>query len=87
MAGALSVFVLFIVVNVIRIRTMPAQVGVETMIGRGGVARSDLNPLGYVFVNGEYWSAEADGEEVREGDRVVITAIKGLKLRVRKQES
>jgi membrane-bound serine protease (ClpP class) len=85
-AGVLSVFVLFIVVNVIRIRTMPAQVGVETMIGRRGIARSDLNPLGYVFVNGEYWSAESEGEQVHEGDRVIITAIKGLKLRVRKQE-
>jgi membrane-bound ClpP family serine protease len=79
--------VLFIVVNVIRIRTMPALVGIETMIGRGGIARSDLDPLGYVFVNGEYWSAEAEGERVQEGDRVIITAIKGLKLRVRKQES
>jgi membrane-bound serine protease (ClpP class) len=86
-AGALCVFVLFIVVNIIRIRTLPAQVGVETMIGRGGIARSDLDPLGYVFVNGEYWSAEADGEQVREGDRVIITAIKGLKLKVRKQTS
>jgi membrane-bound serine protease (ClpP class) len=66
---------------------LPAQVGVETMIGSGGVARSDLDPLGYVFVNGEYWSAEADGEQVREGDRVIITAIQGLKLKVRKQPS
>jgi membrane-bound serine protease (ClpP class) len=87
MAAALGLFVVFIVVNLVRIRTMPAQVGVETMIGSGGVARSDLDPLGYVFVNGEYWSAEADGEEVREGDRVVITDIKGFKLRVRKQPS
>jgi membrane-bound serine protease (ClpP class) len=86
-AGLLAAFVLFIVVNVVRIRTMPAQVGVETMVGRGGIARSDLDPLGYVYVNGEYWSAEADGEQVHEGDRVIVTAITGLKLRVRKQAS
>jgi membrane-bound ClpP family serine protease len=51
------------------------------------VARSPLNPKGYVFVEGEYWSAEAESGEITEGDRVVITGMDGLKLTVRKQES
>jgi len=87
LASALALVVAFIVANVVRIRHFPAQVGVETLIGRQGVARSDLDPTGYVFVNGEYWSAEGEGERVQEGDRVIITAIKGLKLKVRKQSS
>ena len=87
LAASLALVVAFIIANVWRIRGLPAQVGVETMIGRPGVARSDLDPIGYVFVNGEYWSAEAEGASVQRGDRVIITAIKGLKLRVRKQDS
>jgi len=56
------------------------------MIGRPAVARSDLSPSGYVLVNGEYWSAETEGASVQQGDRVIITAIKGLKLKVRKPD-
>jgi membrane-bound serine protease (ClpP class) len=86
LAASLALVVAFIIANVWRIRGLPAQVGVETMIGRPAVARSDLSPSGYVFVNGEYWSAEAEGASISQGDRVIITAIKGLKLKVRKQD-
>jgi len=87
LAGLMCVFVLVIVGNAMRIRRMAPLVGVETMLGRPAVARSNLDPTGYVLVNGEYWSAESEDGDVREGDRVIITAIKGLKVRVRKQES
>jgi membrane-bound serine protease (ClpP class) len=85
-AAVLAAFVLVIVGNAMRIRRMAPLVGVETMIGKLGVARSDLDPTGFVYVNGEYWSAEADRESVREGDRVIITAVHGLKVLVRRQE-
>ena len=87
LAAALAAFVLFVVVNIIRIRHTPALVGVETMVGRQAVARSNLNPTGFVFVNGEYWSAEAEDGDIPEGDCVIITEIEGLKLKVRKLES
>jgi membrane-bound serine protease (ClpP class) len=85
-AGVLAAFVLVIVGNAMRIRRMAPLVGVETMVGKLGVARSDLDPTGFVYVNGEYWSAEADRESVREGDRVIIMAVHGLKVLVRRQE-
>jgi membrane-bound ClpP family serine protease len=36
-----------------------------------------------VFIRGEYWTADAD-EEVSEGDGVEVTAVEGLRLRVRR---
>jgi membrane-bound serine protease (ClpP class) len=87
LAATLATFVIFVFANILRIRHLPAQVGVETLIGKAAVARSSLNPKGYVFVEGEYWSAEAEAGEITEGERVVITGMDGLKLTVRKQES
>ncbi|HET9476869.1 MAG TPA: nodulation protein NfeD [Dehalococcoidia bacterium] len=87
LAGTLFAFVIFVFANVLRIRRLPAQIGVETLVGRPAVARSELNPKGLVFVDGEYWSAELESGEVTAGERVVITGMEGLKLRVKKPES
>jgi membrane-bound serine protease (ClpP class) len=86
LAGLLLSFTLLIAVNVWRIRRMPAQTGPETIVGRMAVARSALAPEGFVFMDGEYWSAEAEDGEVKPGENVIVTAIKGLRLTVRKQK-
>ncbi len=86
MAGAAGAFFLFVVTSIIRIRRQPAVTGLTTLIGRRAVARSPLDPDGMVFVDGEYWSATVEEGSVEEGEEVVVTAIEGLKLMVRKQE-
>ena len=65
---------------------MPAQTGVETIVGKRAVARSALEPQGFVFMDGEYWAAEAEDGEIKPGENVIVTAIKGLRLTVRKQK-
>ncbi|KPK21221.1 MAG: hypothetical protein AMJ76_03250 [Dehalococcoidia bacterium SM23_28_1] len=84
MAAAAGAFFLFVVTSLLRIRRQPAVMGINTIIGRRGVARSPLNPSGMVFVDGEYWSATVEEGSVEEGEEVVVTAVEGLKLRVRK---
>ena len=86
MAAAAGGFFLFVVTSIIRIRRQPVVVGIHTLIGRRAVARSPLDPSGMVFVDGEYWSATLEDGSVEEGEEVVITAIEGLKLTVRKEE-
>ena len=54
------------------------------LVGAIGVARSDLTPLGHVFVNGETWRAmAADGERVDEGAAVEVLSVEGATLIVR----
>jgi membrane-bound serine protease (ClpP class) len=84
MASAAGAFFLFVVTSIIRIRRQPAVTGVNTLIGRRAVARSPLDPTGMVFVEGEHWSATVEDGRVEEGEEVVVTAIQGLKLIVRK---
>jgi membrane-bound serine protease (ClpP class) len=57
--------------------------GVEEMLGSRGTAATAFLPEGKVFVRGEYWTADADGE-VSEGDVVEVTAVEGMRLRVRR---
>jgi len=62
-------------------RARPSQ-GAEGMIGALGVARGRLAPVGPVLVRGEYWTAESD-EVVDAGAGIEVTAVDGLRLRVR----
>lgn len=56
-----------------------AAVGVESLVGRSGVASTDLWPDGQVKIAGEIWQARCDGG-CDAGTRVVVRAIEGLTL-------
>jgi membrane protein implicated in regulation of membrane protease activity len=56
-----------------------ASVGVESLVGKVGVAASDLWPEGQVRIAGEIWRARCDGG-CDTGTRVVVKAIEGLTL-------
>ncbi|MDE2291543.1 MAG: nodulation protein NfeD, partial [Elusimicrobia bacterium] len=56
--------------------------GAEGMAGRHGRALGALSPEGKVRVGGEIWDAVAEGP-VAEGAEVTVTAVDGLRLRVR----
>ncbi|MDR5689045.1 MAG: NfeD family protein, partial [Armatimonadota bacterium] len=58
--------------------------GREALVGRVGVAKTDLDGQGLVLVAGEDWTAESD-EPVRAGERVRVVAVEGLRLRVRRE--
>jgi len=79
----LMVFTAF--VNIMRIRRMPAKMGLETVVGRTVVARSALTPQGFVFMDGENWQAEAEDGNIQPGEKVIVTQIRGLRLKVRKK--
>jgi len=67
----------------VRARRAPPTTGPYELIGRMGEVRSDLNPLGRVIVNGEWWKAQSD-EPIEAGARVEVLGVRGLTLVVRK---
>jgi membrane-bound serine protease (ClpP class) len=73
---------MFLVSLVVRARENKVISGAEGMIGEVGVALIPLEPVGKVFVHGEYWDA-VSSEPVAAGQRVEVTAIDHLKLKVR----
>lgn len=64
--------------------------GATGLIGRIGVVRRALTPIGDVLVEGELWRARrswADDEPaLREGEYVVVEQLDGLTLSVRRAE-
>ncbi|WP_024326565.1 nodulation protein NfeD [Thioalkalivibrio sp. AKL19] len=76
--GILSVWVLG---RLFSLRGKKPATGYEEMIGMIGEAREDFERSGRVWVHSEQWNAETS-VPVREGQKVRVTAIEGLKLRV-----
>ena len=54
----------------------------QAIVGRCGKATTDLNPDGYVRVDGELWHAYSDDTSINEGDDIVVVEMNKLTLRV-----
>ena len=67
---------------VIRSHRRRAKTGVEGMVGEHGHVQSVHGMHGKVFVHGEIWEAEFDGD-AKEGDEVEVVKVDGLKIFVR----
>jgi membrane-bound serine protease (ClpP class) len=59
--------------------------GMEGMLGLKGEAKTDIHKTGQVFLRGEYWNAWSD-EPIAKGENVKVTAVEGLRLKVKKAE-
>ncbi len=62
-----------------RVRT-----GSEGLVGEEGVAKTDVKDRGKVYVHGELWNAESD-EPIAADERVIVTAVKGMTVKVKKE--
>jgi membrane-bound serine protease (ClpP class) len=79
-----AIVVTFLVTLVIRTHGSQVKTGTEGLVNRSGVARTDLTPLGKVFIHGEIWNAVAE-EPVAAGAPVQVVAVEGMRLRVRSE--
>ncbi len=85
LALASSLGLMAIVGIALKARLRPVVSGREQMIGATGIALSDIHQTGEVFVHSERWSA-VSGSCIRKGQSVVVTAIDGLILKVRRAD-
>jgi membrane-bound serine protease (ClpP class) len=81
--ATLGSFVLVISYLVFRSQKARPTLGMEGMIGEIGVVREKLQPRGSVFVHGEYWKAETDGE-IESGNKVEVVGIDRMVLKVKR---
>jgi membrane-bound serine protease (ClpP class) len=80
--GTVGVLMLLVATLVVRSQRRPALLGAQGMVGTVGIAQRRLAPTGTVLIRGEYWAAESE-EPVEAGERVEVTDVRGLRLRVR----
>ncbi|MGB9639577.1 MAG: NfeD family protein [Anaerolineales bacterium] len=77
-----------ILVFALRAQKSPVRTGLESLIGRVGIARTEINPSGNVQVGGELWTAEleAGAKPIPAGSRVRVTGKEGIHITVKKLE-
>jgi membrane-bound serine protease (ClpP class) len=76
---------LFIITLTVAVRAHRSRVdtGKEGLIGMHAEAKTDVDVDGQVFLRGEYWNARSD-EHIAKGEKVIVVAVEGLRLIVRK---
>jgi membrane-bound serine protease (ClpP class) len=78
----------FFTLVMIAVRAMktPVITGQSSLVGRSGLAVTEINPTGIVQVAGEHWSAKlAEGEDpIIVDERVEVVRTEGLKVVVKK---
>jgi membrane-bound serine protease (ClpP class) len=78
-----AAFTIALVRLVVQAQLRRATTGMDGLVGRPGEAWTDLDPEGWVIVQGERWKARAE-ERVAKGDPIEVVSGDGLRLRVRK---
>jgi membrane-bound serine protease (ClpP class) len=78
-----TLFFVFAVTKVVSAHRRKPVTGGEGLVGEEGIADTEIMVEGKVFVRGEYWDA-ASRERIMKGEEVVVTAVEGMRVRVRK---
>ncbi|MBI4320742.1 MAG: nodulation protein NfeD [Chloroflexi bacterium] len=82
--GATSAFFIFVVGKAAAVLHRRASTGREGLIDAVAETRTDLDPRGIVFLQGERWEAIAEDANIPRGAKVRVVAIQGFRLLVRK---
>lgn len=80
-----GLFFIFAVTKGLKIQWKKPISGKESMIGMVGIARTNLNPDGQIFIHGETWQAITSNDTtIKKGEKVIVTSLEGLRLMVKK---
>lgn len=74
-------FFIFALGYAIKAQMKKPATGMEGLMGEIGVAHTDIEPEGKVFVHGEYWNAFSSSP-IKKGNKVKVKGIKDMKLEV-----
>lgn len=81
-AAGIGFFFLVVAGAILKVRKMPTLSGKQKLVGARGEARSTLDPVGYVVIDGERWEAVADRPPIEAGQQIIVQDQVGLRLKV-----
>jgi len=79
-----GVFFFGVLSYAIKAQLSKVKTGREGLVGEEGVALTDVLDGGKVFVHGEIWNGKSEGP-IHEGEKVIVTALEGFVVRVKKK--
>lgn len=77
-------FVFIVVRAIFKAHNLKSVTGREGLTGEEGYALADFSGTGKIFVHGEIWNAEIQGE-LKKGERVIVEEMNGMHLKIRKK--
>jgi membrane-bound serine protease (ClpP class) len=77
---------LFIMTKALQAQRPRPKTGLDGFLGAVAETRTELNPKGKVFVQGEHWHAVAQDGPISAGEQVEIVAVEGFCLHVKRKE-
>ncbi|MFN4263322.1 MAG: NfeD family protein [Thioalkalivibrionaceae bacterium] len=77
-----ALFSIWVLRRLFQLKRVKPAIGDGDLVGATGVARTDFERTGQVFVHSEIWSAESE-VPVRAGDEIEVVGVEGLRLRIR----
>lgn len=77
----LGIITIFLMSIAVKARRNKVTTGEQGMIGETGTARTEIAPVGKVFVHGELWDARS-AQPIAVGEPVVVIAVEGLQVQV-----
>jgi membrane-bound serine protease (ClpP class) len=84
-AAAIAVVVFVIAWANLRTRNLAVQTGIQGLVGRTGIASTELAPEGIVTVDRESWTATTGGAPIHAGEKVEVIGVDGVVLDVTRQ--
>jgi membrane-bound serine protease (ClpP class) len=81
-AAVLVGFLLVVGRALLKSRHRPVAMGPEALVGRTGVAASNLEPEGTVLLDRESWTAVTESGPVPRGATIRVIGVRGVRLRV-----
>jgi membrane-bound serine protease (ClpP class) len=79
----ISAFFIFLVFFGIKAQFGKRKTGIEALVGAKGIAMETLSPEGRVRVNGEFWNAIAEEENITAKTEIEVVAVNQFKLTVK----
>ncbi len=76
----------FILPFILKAQKRKVSSGTESLVDAIGETKTELSPKGIVHVSGEDWYAEAQGGDIKSGEKVKVISVDGLILKVKKRE-
>ncbi|MFX1475783.1 MAG: NfeD family protein, partial [Promethearchaeota archaeon] len=73
----------FAIMKAAEARRLKSELEAERVVGKPGVAETNLDPEGRVRALGESWSAIAEEPPIKAGESVVVVRLEGIRLVVR----
>ncbi|MCS6906648.1 MAG: nodulation protein NfeD [Anaerolineales bacterium] len=84
-SSALGILFVGVLLFALRTQRTPIRMGIESVIGKQGEVKAEINPVGSVQVGGELWTAELQpGQKpIPVGSRVEVIGKQGIRLYVK----